>query len=66
VNIPVDDLRSRLGELPHDREVAVYCQVGQRGYLATRILRQAGFPAVNVGGGYKTFRLFHPDRNGVG
>ena len=64
VNIPVDDLRSRLGELPHDREIAVYCQVGQRGYLATRILRQAGFPAVNVGGGYKTYRLLHPEANG--
>ena len=42
VNIPVDELRSRLGELPRDREIAAYCQVGQRGYLATRILRQAG------------------------
>jgi NADPH-dependent 2,4-dienoyl-CoA reductase/sulfur reductase-like enzyme/rhodanese-related sulfurtransferase len=64
VNIPVDDLRSRLGELPHDQEIAVYCQVGQRGYLATRILRQAGFDAVNVGGGYKTYRLLHPETNG--
>jgi NADPH-dependent 2,4-dienoyl-CoA reductase/sulfur reductase-like enzyme/rhodanese-related sulfurtransferase len=64
VNIPVDDLRSRLGELPRDREIAVYCQVGQRGYLATRILRQAGFGAVNVGGGYKTYQLFHPKANG--
>lgn len=60
VNIPVDELRSRLGELPHDREIAAYCQVGQRGYLATRILRQAGFSAANVGGGYNTYRLFHP------
>ncbi|MBI3838558.1 MAG: FAD-dependent oxidoreductase [Planctomycetia bacterium] len=60
VNIPVDELRSRLNELPHDREVAAYCQVGQRGYLATRILRQKGFDAVNVGGGYKTYRLLHP------
>jgi NADPH-dependent 2,4-dienoyl-CoA reductase/sulfur reductase-like enzyme/rhodanese-related sulfurtransferase len=60
VNIPVDELRSRLGELPKDREIAAYCQVGQRGYLATRILRQKGFDAVNVGGGYKTYRLFHP------
>jgi rhodanese-related sulfurtransferase len=64
VNIPVDDLRSRLGDLPHDQEIAVYCQVGQRGYLATRILRQAGFPAVNLGGGYKTYQLFHPKANG--
>jgi NADPH-dependent 2,4-dienoyl-CoA reductase/sulfur reductase-like enzyme/rhodanese-related sulfurtransferase len=60
VNIPVDDLRSRLGELPPDREIAAYCQVGQRGYLATRILRQKGFSASNIGGGYKTYRLFQP------
>jgi rhodanese-related sulfurtransferase len=64
VNIPVDDLRSRLGELPHDQEIAVYCQVGQRGYLATRILRKAGLPAANMGGGYKTYQLFHPEANG--
>jgi NADPH-dependent 2,4-dienoyl-CoA reductase/sulfur reductase-like enzyme/rhodanese-related sulfurtransferase len=62
VNIPVDELRSRLGELPHGREIAVYCQVGQRGYLATRILRQAGFDAVNVSGGYKTYTLFQPSK----
>ena len=60
VNIPVDDLRSRLGELPHDRTIAAYCQVGQRGYLATRILLQAGFSAVNIGGGYKAYKLFQP------
>ncbi len=66
INIPVDELRSRLGELPRDRQIAAYCQVGQRGYLATRILHQARFDAVNVAGGYRTYRLFHPDRNGVG
>lgn len=60
VNVPVDELRSRLSELPQDQEIAAYCQVGQRGYLATRILRQAGFPAANVGGGYTTYRLHHP------
>jgi NADPH-dependent 2,4-dienoyl-CoA reductase/sulfur reductase-like enzyme/rhodanese-related sulfurtransferase len=65
VNIAVDELRSRLSELPRDREMAVYCQVGQRGYLATRILRQAGFAATNLGGGYKTFKLFHPNATGV-
>jgi rhodanese-related sulfurtransferase len=57
VNIPVDELRTRTGELPVERQIAVYCQVGQRGYLATRILRQKGFNAVNVGGGYKTYLL---------
>jgi NADPH-dependent 2,4-dienoyl-CoA reductase/sulfur reductase-like enzyme/rhodanese-related sulfurtransferase len=59
--IPVDDMRDRLTELPRDRQIAVYCQVGQRGYLATRILRQKGFNAVNIGGGYKAFQLFCPD-----
>jgi len=60
VNIPVDDLRSRLNELPRDRKIAAYCQVGQRGYLATRILLQAGFSTANVGGGYMTYKLFRP------
>ena len=60
INIPIDELRSRLDELPRGRKIAAYCQVGQRGYLATRILLQAGFSAVNVGGGYKTYKLYHP------
>ena len=60
VNLPVDELRARLGELPRDREIAAYCQVGQRGYLATRILMQAGFNVVNISGGYRTYRLHHP------
>jgi rhodanese-related sulfurtransferase len=64
VNVPVDDLRARLDELPRDRAIAAYCQVGQRGYLATRILRQAGRAAANLGGGYKTYRLFYPEANG--
>jgi NADPH-dependent 2,4-dienoyl-CoA reductase/sulfur reductase-like enzyme/rhodanese-related sulfurtransferase len=61
VNIPMEELRRRLGEVPRDREVAAYCQVGQRGYLATRILLQAGFRAANIGGGYKTYRLHRPE-----
>jgi NADPH-dependent 2,4-dienoyl-CoA reductase/sulfur reductase-like enzyme/rhodanese-related sulfurtransferase len=65
VNLSVDELRSRLSELPRDRQIAVYCQVGQRGYLATRILRQAGFDASNVSGGYKTYGLVYPNVNGA-
>lgn len=61
VNIPVDDLRSRLDELPRDRKIAAYCQVGQRGYLATRIMMQNGYSAENIGGGYTTYMLFHPN-----
>lgn len=58
INIPVDDLRGLLAGLPSDRDLAVYCQVGQRGYLATRILLQAGHKAVNLGGGYRTYLLY--------
>jgi NADPH-dependent 2,4-dienoyl-CoA reductase/sulfur reductase-like enzyme/rhodanese-related sulfurtransferase len=59
-NIPIDDLRSRLGEVPRDRQIVAYCQVGQRGYLATRILQQAGLRVANLAGGYKTYRHFQP------
>lgn len=61
VNIPVDELRTRLNELPAGRDIAAYCQVGQRGYLATRILMQVGLPVVNVSGGYLAYRLHYPD-----
>ena len=60
VNIPLDELRSRLDELPRDKEIAAYCQVGQRGYFATRILQQKGFTVANIGGGYMTYKLWHP------
>ena len=60
VNVPLDDLRGRLGELPHDRPIRVYCQAGQRGYIATLMLQQDGFDAVNLAGGLRTYRMFHP------
>ncbi len=60
INVPVDELRSRLTEVPRHRPVVAYCQVGQRGYLATRILLSAGFSVSNLGGGYKTYTLFQP------
>ena len=62
VNVPVDDLRARLGELPRDRRILAYCQVGQRGYIATRILLQKGFDAANLGGGWKTSILLRSAR----
>jgi len=51
VNIPLPELRSRLDELPRDREIHVICRSGQRAYYATRILLQNGFDARNVSGG---------------
>lgn len=60
INVPVDELRSRLGELPANRPLVAYCQVGQRGYLATRILLQAGRDVRNLSGGYRTYELWRP------
>ena len=51
VNIPLAQLRSRLGELPRDREILVICRSAQRAYYATRILLQNGFKARNLSGG---------------
>ena len=51
LNIPLDELRGRLDELPRDREILVVCRSGQRAYYATRILLQNGFNARNVAGG---------------
>ena len=56
VNIAIDDLRERHHELPRDRRLVVHCQVGQRGHTATRLLRQLGYDAVNLDGGYLTWR----------
>jgi NADPH-dependent 2,4-dienoyl-CoA reductase/sulfur reductase-like enzyme/rhodanese-related sulfurtransferase len=51
VNIPLPQLRARLGELPRDREILVICRSAQRAYYATRILLQHGFKARNISGG---------------
>jgi len=51
VNIPLGQLRARLGELPRDREILVICRSGQRAYYATRMLLQNGFKARNLSGG---------------
>jgi NADPH-dependent 2,4-dienoyl-CoA reductase/sulfur reductase-like enzyme/rhodanese-related sulfurtransferase len=51
VNIPLPELRARLGELPRDREIHVICRSGQRAYYATRILLQNSFKARTVAGG---------------
>jgi len=56
MNIPVDDLRGRLDDLPKDRTIHLYCAVGLRSYIACRILEQNGFDARNLPGGYITYR----------
>jgi rhodanese-related sulfurtransferase len=51
INIPLGQLRARLGELPRDREILVICRSGQRAYYAQRMLLQNGFKARNLSGG---------------
>ncbi|AIQ34491.1 CoA-disulfide reductase [Paenibacillus sp. FSL R5-0345] len=67
INIPVDDLRGRLSELDSSKEIWVYCQVGLRGYTASRILQQKGFRVKNLTGGYKTYQLskFTPTKKDI-
>lgn len=56
LHIPIDDLRSHLSELPQDKDIVVYCEIGLRGYLAYRILTQHGFTRVkNLSGGWVTY-----------
>lgn len=59
INIPVDNLRERLSELDRNKEIIVYCQVGLRGYVAERILKQKDFKVKNLTGGYKTASMLN-------
>ncbi|MFH0226205.1 FAD-dependent oxidoreductase [Vibrio furnissii] len=55
INIPVDQLRQRMNELPKDKEIIIYCQVGLRGNVAYRQLVNNGYKARNLLGGYRTY-----------
>lgn len=61
VNIPLDELRERLGELGSARDVYVMCQSGLRSYLASRILAQHGFDSYNFKGGYRFYSVVEKD-----
>jgi len=54
VNIPVDELRERISEVP-TKDLLVVCQVGQRGHTATLLLNELGIDAKNLDGGYRTW-----------
>ena len=60
VNIPLGELRERLGELPRDREIRVVCRSGQRAYSAARLLSQEGFDATVVSGGMLSHAIMAP------
>ena len=58
INIPVDELRERIHEIPVDKPVVLFCAIGLRGYIALKILTGHGFKNVrNLSGGYKTYEL---------
>ena len=58
MNIPLDDLRNRIEEVPRDRKIIVFCGVGKRAYFAERILHMNGFEEVyNLSGGLKTYNM---------
>jgi NADPH-dependent 2,4-dienoyl-CoA reductase/sulfur reductase-like enzyme/rhodanese-related sulfurtransferase len=61
VNIPLGQLRSRLGELPRDQDILVICRSGQRAYYATRILLQNGFKARDLSGGFLSRAILSED-----
>jgi len=56
LNIPLPQLRDRINELDKSRFIIIYCQSGLRGYLAERILKQSGYKAANLSGGYITWK----------
>ena len=64
INIPLDDLRSRLGEIPTGKRVYVTCQVGLRGYVAARILTQHGYDVYNLSGGYRLYQSIYGKKDG--
>jgi NADPH-dependent 2,4-dienoyl-CoA reductase/sulfur reductase-like enzyme/rhodanese-related sulfurtransferase len=57
IHIPLGELRSRLNELPKDKEIWVHCVVGQTAYYAARILTQHGFKARNISGGFTSYKM---------
>jgi len=57
IHIPLGELRSRLDELPRDKEIWVHCTVGQTAYYAARILKQNGFKVRNISGGFVSYKM---------
>lgn len=62
MNIPVDDLRERIGEIERGKRVYVICQSGLRSYIASRILAGYGIEAYNFAGGYRFYDTVVNDR----
>jgi len=61
VNIPLDELRERLDEIPVNEEIYITCQLGMRGYVAARMLMEKGYKVKNVDGGFKLYATALPN-----
>lgn len=64
LNIPLDEMRKHLDEIPREKTVVVYCAVGLRGYIASRILMQNGFDVFNLTGGWRTYEAIMEEERG--
>ncbi|KMP51754.1 CoA-disulfide reductase, partial [Bacillus cereus] len=62
INIPLDELRDRLDEVPMEKEIYITCQLGMRGYVAARMLMEKGYKVKNVDGGFKLYGTVLPER----
>ena len=62
VNLPVDELRERLGEIDRSKPIYVMCQSGLRSYVACRLLTQHGFDCYNFSGGYRFYEMVTRER----
>lgn len=62
VNIPVDEIRKRISEIPKSKKIYVMCQSGLRSYIACRILTQNGFDCCNFAGGYRFYEMIESEK----
>jgi len=62
INIPVDDLRARIGELSKETPIIVSCQSGLRSYIAERVLKQNGFSVKNLDGAFSLYATVKPEK----
>jgi len=61
-NVPIDEIRDRIRELPKDQTILVYCLTGVRSYFVCRTLKQLGYRAVNFSGGYMVYCAMYPSK----
>ena len=61
VNIPLSTIRDRMDEIDKSKTIVTYCAVGQRSYLAARILKQNGYKVLNLAGGFPAYTVYHTD-----